>query len=78
MLDLADKGAINRPTVKVVLDDMLHTGQGASEIIKKKKLSQISDADEIREMVKQIIANNSEAVLDCRLSKQQALIFVTG
>jgi len=45
MLDLADKGAINRPTVKVVLDDMLHTGQGASEIIKKKKLSQISDAD---------------------------------
>ncbi len=78
MLDLAGKGAINRPTVKVVLDDMLHTGQGASEIIKKKKLSQISDADETREVVKQIIANNSEVVLDYRLSKQQALIFVTG
>jgi aspartyl-tRNA(Asn)/glutamyl-tRNA(Gln) amidotransferase subunit B len=78
MLDLADKGAIDRPTVKVVLDDMLHTGQVASEIIRKKKLSQISDADETREVVKQIIANNSEAVLDYRLSKQQALIFITG
>jgi len=52
MLELADKGTISRPTAKVVLDDMLHTDQGASEIITKKKLSQISDADETREVVK--------------------------
>ena len=78
MLDLVDNGAINRPTVKVVLEDMFHTGKVASEIITKKKLSQISDADEIREVVKQIIANDSEAVSNYSFSKQQALTFITG
>jgi aspartyl-tRNA(Asn)/glutamyl-tRNA(Gln) amidotransferase subunit B len=78
MLDLVGKGAINRPTVKVVFEDMLHTGKGASEIITKKKLSQISDADEIREVVKQVMANDSEAMSDYSFSKQQALTFITG
>lgn len=78
MLDRIDKGIISRLTAVVVLDDMFHTGKGTSEIITKKKPSQISDADEIRELVKQVIANNSETVSNCSSSKKQALTFVTG
>jgi aspartyl-tRNA(Asn)/glutamyl-tRNA(Gln) amidotransferase subunit B len=78
MLDLVDNGTISGPAAKVVLEEMFHTGQRASEIITEKKLSQISDVGEIREVVKQAIANNSGAVADYASGKQQALTFIIG
>jgi aspartyl-tRNA(Asn)/glutamyl-tRNA(Gln) amidotransferase subunit B len=78
MLDLVDNGTISGPAAKAVLEEMFHTGKRASEIITKKKLSQISDVGEIREVVKQAIANNSGAVADYASGKQQALTFIIG
>lgn len=78
MLDLVDNGTISRLTAKMVLEDMFHTGKRTSEIITEKKLGQISDADEIREVVKQVMVNNSAAVADYSSGKQQALIIITG
>jgi len=78
MLDLVDNGTISRPTAKMVLEDMFHTGKRASEIITEKRLSQISDADEIREAVKQVMVKNSEAVADYSSGKQRALTFMIG
>jgi aspartyl-tRNA(Asn)/glutamyl-tRNA(Gln) amidotransferase subunit B len=78
MLDLVDNGTISGPAAKAVLEEMFRTGKRASEIITEKKLSQISDASEIREVVKQVIANNSGAVADYGSGKQQALIFIIG
>jgi aspartyl-tRNA(Asn)/glutamyl-tRNA(Gln) amidotransferase subunit B len=78
MLDLVDNGAISGPAAKIVLEEMFRTGQRASEIIAEKKLSQISDVGEIREVVKQVIANNSGAVADYASGKQQALTFIIG
>jgi len=78
MLDLVDNGTISGPAAKAVLEEMFRTGKRASEIITEKKLSQISDASEIREAVKQVIANNSEAVADYGSGKQQALTFIIG
>ncbi|MFB0556716.1 MAG: Asp-tRNA(Asn)/Glu-tRNA(Gln) amidotransferase GatCAB subunit B, partial [Dehalococcoidia bacterium] len=37
-----------------------------------------SDAAEIREAVKKVIANNAKAVSDYKAGKQQALTFITG
>jgi len=78
MLDLVDNGTISGPAAKAVLEEMFRTGKRASEIITEKKLSQISDAGEIREVVKQVMANNSEAVADYASGKQQALTFIIG
>lgn len=78
MLDLVDNGTISGPAAKIVLEEMFRTGQRASEIIAEKKLSQISDVGEIREVVKQVIANNSGAVADYASGKQQALTFIIG
>jgi aspartyl-tRNA(Asn)/glutamyl-tRNA(Gln) amidotransferase subunit B len=78
MLVLVDNGAISGPTAKTVLEEMFQTGKGAGEIIREKKLSQISDASEIREVVKQVIANNARAVADYASGKQQALTFLVG
>jgi aspartyl-tRNA(Asn)/glutamyl-tRNA(Gln) amidotransferase subunit B len=78
MLGLVDNGTISGPAAKTVLEEMFHTGQRASKIIEEKKLSQISDASEIREAVKQVMANNSGAVADYASGKQQALTFIIG
>ena len=78
MLGLVDNGTISGPVAKAVLEEMFRTGKGASEIITEKKLSQISDADEIREVVKQVIANNVGAAADYTSGKQQALMFIIG
>jgi aspartyl-tRNA(Asn)/glutamyl-tRNA(Gln) amidotransferase subunit B len=78
MLDLVDNGAISGPTAKVVLEEMFGTGQRASEIIAEKKLGQISDAGEIREVVKQVLTDNRGAVADYASGKQQALTFIVG
>jgi aspartyl-tRNA(Asn)/glutamyl-tRNA(Gln) amidotransferase subunit B len=78
MLGLVDNGTISGPAAKAVLEEMFHSGKGASEIVKEKKLSQISDAGEIRETVKQVLANNTGAVADYTSGKEQALKFIIG
>ena len=57
---------------------MFQTGKEASEIVTERKLSQISNAGEIREVVKQVIAGNAGAVADYASGKQQALTFIVG
>jgi aspartyl-tRNA(Asn)/glutamyl-tRNA(Gln) amidotransferase subunit B len=78
MLVLVDNGAISGPTAKAVLEEMFQTGKGASDIIREKKLNQISDAGEIKEVVKQVMADNAGAVADYASGKQQALTFLVG
>jgi aspartyl-tRNA(Asn)/glutamyl-tRNA(Gln) amidotransferase subunit B len=78
MLGLVDNGTISGPAAKVVFEEMFRSGKGASEIIIEKKLSQISDTGEIREVVKQVMANNTGAVTDYACGKQQALTFIIG
>jgi aspartyl-tRNA(Asn)/glutamyl-tRNA(Gln) amidotransferase subunit B len=78
MLVLIDNGTISGPVAKVVLEEMFHTGQTAGEIVRKKGLGQISDAGEIRGVIKQVLANNSGAVADYASGKEQALTFIIG
>jgi aspartyl-tRNA(Asn)/glutamyl-tRNA(Gln) amidotransferase subunit B len=78
LLVLVSNGAIGGPAAKAVLEEMFHTGKEARQVIKEKKLSQISDASEIREAVKQVLANNAAAVADFTSGKQQALTFIIG
>jgi len=78
MLGLVDNGTISGPAAKAVFEEMFRSGKGAREIIAERKLSQISDAGEIREVVKQVLANNTGAVADYTSGKQQALTFIIG
>jgi len=78
MLGLVDNGTISGPAAKAVLEEMFRSGKGASEIITERKLGQISDTGEIREVVKQVLANNTGAVADYASGKQQAFTFIIG
>jgi aspartyl-tRNA(Asn)/glutamyl-tRNA(Gln) amidotransferase subunit B len=78
MLMLVDDGTISGPTAKAVLEEMFHTSKAASAIIAEKKLGQISDAGEIKEVAKKVMADNAGAVADYNSGKQQALTFLVG
>jgi aspartyl-tRNA(Asn)/glutamyl-tRNA(Gln) amidotransferase subunit B len=78
MLVMVDNGTISGPAAKAVLEEMFHSGRSAGQVVAEKGLSQISDADEIREVIKQVIASNSAAVADYASGKQQAITFIIG
>jgi len=58
LLVLLEKGEINAPTAKTVLNEMLKTGQSAEEIIEAKGLRQVSDTDAIADMVREVLDAN--------------------
>jgi len=78
MLALVDTGAISGPTAKAVLEEMFQTGKGAGQIVTESKLGQISDTAELREVVKQVMAENAGPTADYVSGKQQALTFLIG
>jgi aspartyl-tRNA(Asn)/glutamyl-tRNA(Gln) amidotransferase subunit B len=78
MVGLIDNGTISGPVAKVVLEEMFHTGQTAGDIVRRKGLVQISDAGEIRGVIRRVLADNSGAVTDYASGKEQALTFIIG
>jgi len=78
MLSLVDKGTISGPVAKAVFEEMFYAGKRASDIVTGKKLSQISDATDLRKIVKQVLDSNAKAVSDYKTGKEQALTFITG
>ena len=78
MLDLVDKGTIGGPVAKAVFEEMFHTGKTARDIVREKNLSQITDACDLRKVVKQVLASHTKAVSDYEAGKEQALTFMTG
>ena len=78
MLNLIDNGTISGPAAKAIFEEMFYSNKRASNIVAEKKLSQISDAAEVRDMVRRAISENDKAVADYMAGKEQALTFITG
>ena len=78
MLDLINKGNLNGPAAKQVLEEMFNTGKSASEVVAQKGLSQISDSGELEKMAEKVIADNPQAVTDYKAGKETAVKFLVG
>ena len=78
LLDLVAHGTISGSAAKTVFTEMFYTGRKASDIVAEKKLSQLSDAAELRGIIKQVLKDNPKAVADYKAGKEQALTFLTG
>jgi len=70
--------AINTATAKSVLEEMFKTGQSAADIIAQKGLSQINDAEQIKQVLTEVLNANPNAVADYRNGKKEALKFLVG
>ena len=78
LLDMTDQGTLTGPATKQVFEEMFHTGKPPREIAAQLGLSQISDISAIEEAVKRVIAANTQAVVDFKAGKEQALTFLVG
>jgi len=78
LLDLIDQGILTGPAAKKVFEEMFHTGKPPKEIVTQRGLTQISDASAIEEVVRQVVATNTQAVVDFKAGKEQALTFLVG
>ncbi len=72
------KGVINASTGKDVLAQMFTSGESASAIIRARGLAQISDADEIAQMVRRAIEDNADAVEQYLAGKESVIAFLIG
>jgi len=70
--------AINTATAKSVLEEMFKTGQSAADIIAQKGLSQITDAEQIKQVLTEVLNANPNAVADYKNGKKEALKFLVG
>ncbi len=78
LLILNSQAVINTATAKTVLEEMFKTGKNAADIIAQQGLSQISDTQEIEEIISQVISANTQAVRDYEAGKETALKFLVG
>jgi len=78
LLDLMLKGTVNSPSAKIVFEEMFDTGKQATDIITQRGLSQISDTQEVKEVVSQVMTDNVHAVADYKAGKTQSLKFLVG
>jgi len=78
LLDLTHKGSISGVSAKRVFEEMFNTGKQAADIIAQQRLSQISDSQEIRLVINEVLSTNPQAVSDYTAGKTQALTFLVG
>jgi len=77
-LIVSARSTINIGMAKSVFEEMYNTGKDSEVIIKERGLSQISDTQELENIVAEVINSNMQPVADYRSGKETALKFLVG
>ena len=75
---LIDKGMISSSIAKKVLTELFEKPRDPEEIIKEKGWIQISDENEIKQVVEKILEANPQSIADYKAGKDRALGFLVG
>lgn len=75
---LVHTGKISSRAAKDVLQRMVKTGEDPTTIVGAEGLEQVSDADALREVVRQVVAANPKPVADYLAGKAEALQALVG
>ena len=78
LLVLDSQGDVSTANAKSALEEMFQTGQSAADIIAQQGLSQISDTQQIKIVLTEVLKTNGQAVADYKGGKEQALKFLVG
>lgn len=78
LLQLLDRGEINRPVAKDLLAEMISSGSSPYEIVKTRNLGRIFDHARLIPLVEQVITENPEAVTSYHQGKEKALAYLVG
>jgi aspartyl-tRNA(Asn)/glutamyl-tRNA(Gln) amidotransferase subunit B len=78
MLVMIDEEIISGKIAKKVFEIMYNSGRDPEAIVKEEGLKQISDEDELENIVDNVIAENPDAVEDIKNGKDRAIGFLVG
>ncbi len=78
LIGFVDKQAISNLSAKSVLTMMIDSQKPADEIIKENNLLQISDTEELEQVVSGVIRENEKTVASFKSGKTNALMFLVG
>ncbi|TDX44534.1 aspartyl/glutamyl-tRNA(Asn/Gln) amidotransferase subunit B [Halanaerobium congolense] len=78
MLKMIDQDIISGKIAKKVFEKMYNSGSDPETIVEEEGLKQISDEDELENIVDGIIADNPDAVEDVQNGKDRAIGFLVG
>ncbi len=78
MLNLIQNGTISGKIAKKVFAEMFETGEEANVIIKEKGLVQISNPDELQNIIQGVIEANPQIVEDYKGGKEKSFMFLVG
>ena len=78
MLKLIDKGVISSKMAKDVFEKMFKTAKSASQIVKESGITQITDENELIELIDRVIKENPQSIIDFNQGKEQALNYLVG
>ena len=78
LMELISDGTISGRIAKDVFVDMFESGEDALDIVERKGLTQISDAEAILELVESVISDNASKVAEFRNGKDKLFGFFVG
>jgi aspartyl-tRNA(Asn)/glutamyl-tRNA(Gln) amidotransferase subunit B len=78
LVKLVDSGEISGKQAKSVLAEMFSSGKDAAVIASEQGLHQISDSDELEQIVTDVIRENDEVAAKVRAGNQGAIGFLVG
>lgn len=78
LLKLVDAGTVNNTTAKVILEELFLSGGEPDEIIRRRGLAQISDANALTAVIAQILDTHPAEVALYHAGKETVLSFLVG
>ncbi|HEY5268423.1 MAG TPA: Asp-tRNA(Asn)/Glu-tRNA(Gln) amidotransferase subunit GatB, partial [Candidatus Saccharimonadales bacterium] len=78
LADMVETKVISSTSAKMVLKEMLLGRGNPQEIAKSMKLIQVSGTDDLMPIVKEVIANNPDAVTDLKSGQDKAIGYLVG
>ena len=78
LVEKIEKGVISNSAGKTVFDEIMKNGGDVDSIIESKGLAQNSDTDFIKNLVKEVFANNEKSINDYKNGKTNALGYLVG
>ncbi len=78
LITLIYEGKITSKIAKQVLEEMFGTGADPSHIIKEKGWTQLTNEEEIKKIIENVISKNQKVVEEYKKGKENALQFLVG
>lgn len=78
LIMLVEEGTINGNVAKEIFEKIFEENMDPDEYIELNGLKQVSDEDELNEVIKQVLENNQKSVLDYKSGKKQAMGYLVG